>query len=154
MSACCDTLNFLYLSIISGGLYISVVYFSNSSNISSISFWLVFVKFKVFYEALPKSQSLNFLLWSRTFSILMSLWAIFFWCIIKRPLGKYEWVTLTWRLPSSRRVSNVLTAFRCTLKSGRIVCRFRTTRTGSSYIGCRLPCDIGNPRAWRCSHNH
>jgi hypothetical protein len=77
-----------YKSIISGGRYIKVVFFSNFYY--SLYIWDLFTLLKsIFYlSQLPKSQSFALPLCEmRMFSILMSLWTIPWLCIYWRPFA-------------------------------------------------------------------
>ena len=76
MSTLVLTLKRLYLSIISGGRYIMVVYFSYVSKTSSMASSPIPACYKVAVLAEPKSHNLNFLLCSKMFSTLISLCAI------------------------------------------------------------------------------
>ena len=83
-----------YLSIISGGLYISVVFFSYSSYALPMAFCFKsvgklfissqYIKLSLSY-ALPKSATLNFWCFKRMFSTLRSLCAIPYWCMCCTP---------------------------------------------------------------------
>ena len=95
-SACVSTTYFMYLSIISGGLYIIVVYFSKSSIMSSRWLAVHYDGSSVLVLADPKSQSLKLLPPSRMFSTLMSLCAIPFSCRCFMPLQTSIMIWMIW----------------------------------------------------------